>query len=85
MRSSGKEIDFISKKAMKDQPIDQSLLKSGFESDLADLGVTIKTVVEDGKSRRVVSLKGSRRMINQLLGETVPGLQSCQRDGTATA
>jgi len=60
MRSSGKELDFISKKVMKDQPIDQSLLKSGFENDLADLGVTIKTVVEDGKSRRVVSLKGSQ-------------------------
>ena len=60
MRSSGKEIDRISRRVMKDQPIDQTLLRSGFESDLADLGITIKTVVEDGESRRVVSLKGSQ-------------------------
>ena len=58
--SSGKEIDRVSRTVMKDQPIESALFKSAFESDLADLGINIKTVVKDGRSRQVVSLKGSQ-------------------------
>ena len=56
---SGNDIDRLVKTELEGKPFNQSLLKSEFENALDDLGVNIKTVVKDGKSKRVVNLEGS--------------------------
>ena len=56
---SGNDIARLVKTELEGKPFNQSLLKSEFENALDDLGVNIKTVVKDGKSKRVVNLEGS--------------------------
>ena len=56
---SGNDIDRLVKTELEGEPFNQSLVKSEFENALDDLGVNVKTVVKDGKSKRVVDLEGS--------------------------